>query len=111
MLRRVYLYFFLAPFSYFSAIENFPVSEQSGTTSPWLNWFFKDNVCVLESYYGGLSRLSNMFKGYGWYSGHKFYDHIGSLLANKCGDPDITFSEVIHSSSLPKPTKTDNKLH
>ena len=39
---------------------------------------------------GGISRT---IKRYGWYQGEAFSDWIGALIADKTGDPDISFTE------------------
>lgn len=36
-----------------------------------------------------------MFSSYGWNPGNKFLQHLGTVIASKTNNPDITFAEVM----------------
>ncbi|KAL8564383.1 hypothetical protein ACOMHN_057405 [Nucella lapillus] len=44
---------------------------------------------------GYCSLLPNLLTGFGWNPGNKIYNWFGEKLQEKCGNPDITFKEVM----------------
>lgn len=47
-----------------------------------------------DARFGYLSLLPNLIGGYGWNPGTRAYHWLGELMAQKTGNPDITFSQV-----------------
>jgi len=52
------------------------------------------NLFVLDASYGYLSLIPNLLSNYGWNPGNKFLNYLGTVLASKTNNPDITFAEV-----------------
>lgn len=67
----------------------FDSNELQNFLSQDLSQIFLDHRC------GYCSLLPNLLTGFGWNPGKRIYDWFGQILQKQCGDPDITFREVL----------------
>ncbi|GFO21426.1 hypothetical protein PoB_004793100 [Plakobranchus ocellatus] len=67
-----------------------------GYNSHDLEEFFSLNLnnIFLDHRFGYLSLIPNLLSSYGWNPGKRIYKWFGHKLAERTGDPDITFKEV-----------------
>ncbi|RUS74313.1 hypothetical protein EGW08_017922 [Elysia chlorotica] len=67
-----------------------------GYNSHDLEQFFSLNLnnIFLDHRFGYLSLIPNLLTSYGWNPGKRIYKWFGHKMADRTGDPDITFKEV-----------------